>query len=228
MHRDMAIRLFKLHPEQITKKIRYYAKNQFVFPEFYGDYWGQCAKGLWAAAQIEETNSGLLLKYWLEDVGIKNYKAFESHVREEERIFWKEKFKVFDKWKAEAWDRYLELGYVEYLTGFRCGGVLDRKNVVNYPFQGTAFHLLLHSLIELEHETRTQGWRSQVCLQVYDEMMVDVHPKELDDIVPLIKDIMTVQIRKEFDWINVPLSVEIKTSKVNGNWFDMKELKELK
>ena len=56
-------------------------------------------------------------------------------------------------------------------------------------------------------------------------MMVDVHPDELDDIVPLIRDIMTKRVRKEFDWINVPLGVEIKTSKVNGNWFDMEELK---
>ena len=225
MHRDQALKLFLLAPDQMTKQIRYSAKNQFVFPEFYGDYWGQCAKGLWGSASKLMTKDDELLKHHLYDQGLKNYKYFESHVKEEERIFWKEKFKVFDAWKAKAWEKYLELGYVEYLTGFKCSGVLDRKNVVNYPFQGTAFHLLLWSLIKLEEETRTQGWRSKVCLQVYDEMMVDVHPDELDDLVPLIRDIMTIKIRKEFDWINVPLSVEIKTSKVDGNWFDMKELK---
>ena len=227
MHRDQALALFKLAPDQITKQIRYSAKNHFVFPEFYGDYFRACAKGLWDSASKLETNDedNYLLKDHLFDQGIKTYKQFENHVKEEERVFWKEKFKVFDKWKAKAWESYLDKGYVEYLTGFRCGGVLDRKNVVNYPFQGTAFHLLLWSLIELEHETRTQGWKSQVCLQVYDEMMVDVHPRELEDIVPLIRDIMTVKVRKEFSWINVPLSVEIKTSEINGNWFDMEELK---
>jgi len=225
MHRDMALRLFKLDPEQITKEIRYEAKSGFVFPEFYGDYYRSCARLLWDAAGRLDTNGGLLLRYWLEDQGIKNYKAFESHVKEEERIFWKEKFKVFDKWKAQAWEEYLDKGYVEYLTGFRCGGVLDKKNVVNYPFQGTAFHLLLWSLIGLEKETHAQGWWSQVCLQVYDEIMFDVHPSELEELVPLIRDTMTVKIRKQFPWINVPLSVEIKVSAVDGNWFEMEELK---
>ena len=226
MHRDQALRLFLLEPDQITKQIRYAAKNQFIFPEFYGDYWGQCAKGLWdSAKKLCPNNDKYPLTDHLFDKGITNYKQFESHVKEEERIFWKEKFKVFDEWKEIAWQDYLDKGYIEYLTGFRCGGVLDKKNVVNYPFQGTAFHLLLWSLIELEEETRTQGWDSQICLQVYDEMMFDVHPDELDDLVPLIRDTMTTKIRKHFPWINVPLSVEIKVSKVNGNWFDMEELK---
>lgn len=225
MHRDEALRLFKLDPKQITSPIRYEAKNGFVFPQFYGDYYGNNAKQLWEASGRLETNSGLLLRYWLEDVGIKNYKAFENHVKEEERIFWKEKFKVFDKWKSQAWEEYLDKGYVEYLTGFRCGGILDKKNVVNYPFQGTAFHLLLWSLIELEEETRIQGWDSQVCLQVYDEMMFDVHPDELEELVPLIREVMTKKIMTQFPWINVPLSVEIKTSAVDGNWFEMEELK---
>jgi DNA polymerase-1 len=225
MHRDQALRLFLLSPDQITKQIRYETKSGFVFPEFYGDYWRSCAKSMWSAISKLMTREDILLKDHLFDQGIKTYKQFESHVKEEERIFWKEKFKVFDRWKAEAWNSYLDLGYVEYLTGFRCGGVLDKKNVVNYPFQGTAFHLLLWSLIELEKETRTQGWDSQICLQVYDEMMFDVHLDELDDLVPLIRDTMTKKVRKQYPWINVPLSVEIKTSEVNGNWFEMEELK---
>ena len=225
MHRDQAIRLFKLEPEQITKKIRYEAKNGFIFPQFYGDWYKSNVKQLWPASKILDTADGILLNDHLFDQGIKTYKSFEEHVKEEERIFWKEKFKVFDAWKDQAWEDYLKKGYVEYLTGFRCGGILDKKNVVNYPFQGTAFQILLWSLIQLEKETRTQGWRSKVCLQVYDEMMFDVHPDEEEELSILIKDVMTVQVRRKFPFINVPMSVEIKTSKVNGNWFEMEELK---
>ena len=47
MHRDVAMECFKLTQEQMTSKARKLTKNQCTFPEFYGSYYPNVAKGLW-------------------------------------------------------------------------------------------------------------------------------------------------------------------------------------
>jgi len=49
MHRDMAMQLFcmDLWDPAYKKTLRDSAKNQFVFPEFYGSVYFQCAKNIW-------------------------------------------------------------------------------------------------------------------------------------------------------------------------------------
>lgn len=47
MHRDNTGDLFLLTEEEITKMLRFYGKNGWTFPEFYGDYFGSCAINLW-------------------------------------------------------------------------------------------------------------------------------------------------------------------------------------
>jgi hypothetical protein len=47
MHRDTAMALFGLSAKQVSKAARHAAKNQMVFPTFYGSYYAQCAPNLW-------------------------------------------------------------------------------------------------------------------------------------------------------------------------------------
>jgi DNA polymerase I-like protein with 3'-5' exonuclease and polymerase domains len=51
MHRDSAKDVFKLHgvdlPPELLKELRGIIKNGFVFPEFYGDYYVNCAYNMW-------------------------------------------------------------------------------------------------------------------------------------------------------------------------------------
>lgn len=47
MHRDMAAQCYNCKPEQVSKQMRYAGKNMFVFPEFYGSFWRDCALNLW-------------------------------------------------------------------------------------------------------------------------------------------------------------------------------------
>src|SRR5690606_25858166 len=61
MHRDMAVELFKLKdpPKEWWKQkgpggghdVRHNSKNLFVFPQFYGDYYINCARNLWEAME---------------------------------------------------------------------------------------------------------------------------------------------------------------------------------
>jgi len=50
MHRDNGCDLWVLLPNEISKEIRFYVKNGWTFPEFYGDFFGSCAETLWESS----------------------------------------------------------------------------------------------------------------------------------------------------------------------------------
>lgn len=62
MHRDCAMQIFKLPITEFQngngKEIRHRAKNQFVFPEFYGSWYFQCAPKLWKDVGKLHTKNG--------------------------------------------------------------------------------------------------------------------------------------------------------------------------
>ncbi len=74
MHRDSAMDLFLLSPEQVDKKsTRDWAKNRFVFPSFYGSVWFQTAPDLWdgVLSGAKLPNSETTVKKHLRRQGIK-------------------------------------------------------------------------------------------------------------------------------------------------------------
>jgi len=81
MHRDMAMECYLLKMKQVTKDSRYCAKNQFVFPEFYGDYYVDCAKNLWnSITSLKlETEDGTPMKEHLIDQGIETQRERNTH-----------------------------------------------------------------------------------------------------------------------------------------------------
>lgn len=229
MHRDQASKLFFLSNEEVMenkKTVRHFAKNMFVFPQFYGDYYESCAKSMWEAADETVLKSGIPLIQHLEDNGIRDYFDFEDHVKAEENYFWNKKFKKYTQWKEDTLDEYYCNGYTDLLTGFRCWGPMKKNEVINYRVQGTAFHLLLWSIIEIEKEFILGKWNTKIIGQIHDDVLFDVNPEEFEDLIKLTDEIETKKIRKHWDWINVPLGVETEISNVNGNWYKMEEYKE--
>ena len=231
MHWDMASLIYFL-PERSTmdkkevKPVRHEGKNKFVFPQFYGDYWMKCTLGLWERV-FELTVNGVLLIDHLADNGIRTYKDFEQHIKEIEEWFWGKKFRVYNDWKEDYWDKYQTNGYVEFLNGFRCTDVLTKNEAINRPIQGTAFHLLLWSFIQTHWELVDGGFDSMLIGQIHDDMLADVHPDEFDDYIKLTDRIEKIDIVKHWPWINVPLDVETEYSDIDGNWYSMKELKNI-
>jgi DNA polymerase I-like protein with 3'-5' exonuclease and polymerase domains len=202
--------------DDITKEERHIAKNSFVFPQFYGDYYKNCASVIWKTA-----NDDLLKKF-------KNYQQFENHIKDIEYEFWNRKFVEYNEWKTDIWNFYLKKGFVKLYTGFICTGYMNKKQVTNYPIQGSAFHCLLWSLIELQKFIKENKLNSLIVGQIHDSMIVDVDVNELEELSNVIYTIMTKKIREYWDWIIVPLDVEMKVSDIGGNWFDMKEFKIIK
>jgi DNA polymerase I-like protein with 3'-5' exonuclease and polymerase domains len=238
LHRDMAGQCYLLPKKEITKEIRYCGKNMFVFPEFYGDYYLHCAKNLWEAiSQMKlHTKSGLYLKDYLKEKGIEQLGlcdpkmkpvagTFEHHLKKVEDDFWGKRFKVYGQWKKDWFEAYLRKGYFDTLTGFRISGVYRRNEVINYPVQGSAFHWLLWSLIRIQNLLNKYKMKSLIVGQIHDSIVADVYKKELKEYLEIVQQVMTIDVKKHWKWINVPLSIEAEVSPVNGSWYEKEKVK---
>lgn len=227
MHRDQAMEIYMLSLDQITNPIRHSGKNEFVFPEFYGDWFGSCAPNLWESAHNETHRlaDGTLLVDHLKSKGIKTLKRFTDHLEDVENKFWGERFKVYDTWKDKWWEKYQRLGYFDMLTGFRCAGVFSKKQVCNHPIQGTTFHGTCFSLVKINKPIIKHPLKSQLIAQIHDEVLIDLYPPEQDEIIQICTDVMTKKLVKEWDWIQVPIEVDMSITEVDGSWYDTKKLK---
>jgi len=227
MHRDCASDCYLLPVDEVTKIIRYCGKNKFVFPQFYGDYYGNCARNLWESIDQYElkTSHDVPLRKHLRSKKIRSYSDFENHIKEVERHFWEERFRVYGEWKKRWWRKYLARGYFDTYTGFRCQGVLERNQAINFPIQGSAFHCLLWSLIMIDEWLRETGKKSRIVGQIHDSILFDVVPEEFDELLENVNRIMTKELTKTWsDWIIVPIEIEADACEIDQSWYYKKEI----
>lgn len=239
MHRDTAMELFSLPQTEITKAIRHAAKNQFVFPQFYGDWYMDCAPALWKSAGKLLTASGKplrdhLARNGMATLGTMDMKSrpvagtFEYRVQQTEQAFWGKRFKKYAQWKKDWVNEYKTKGYIETLTGFICQGFMKKNEVINYPVQGSAFHCLLWSLIRIvNRELKRRNMKSLVVGQIHDSIVGDIVPAELDDYLGICQRVMTVLVVRRYPWLIVPMKIEAEVAPVGGSWAD-KEKYEIK
>lgn len=224
MHRDEGMALFLLNLDQITGPIRFYSKNQFVFPEIYGSYWVTCARNLWETCMELETGDGITVFDHLAEVLFRGYPknqwytVFEEHVKRHENEFWK-KFHVTREWQNRMMHDYRRKGYIQFLTGYQRNDLMNRNQVFNCAIQGTAFHCLLWSFIQLNRLSKKSNWASKLIAEIHDENIWDAKPDEREMVIENSEIIMTKKIREHWDWINVPLVIEPEITPVNGAWY---------
>jgi DNA polymerase I-like protein with 3'-5' exonuclease and polymerase domains len=236
MHADMTKQIFKV--KNFDKHIKEHyvlrqaTKNGFVFPEFYGDYykhcsgnllinWGKLHEGRFYEGEGIPMPNDTTLSDHLIKVGLGSFNRFENHLKVIEDDFWHKRFAVYAKWKDAWYNTYKKNGYFDLLTGFRCNGVMDRKQACNYPGQGTAFHCLLWSFIQLDETMRKEKWDTRLVNQIHDSVILDINPKELNHVIDTAQEITTVKLAKHWPWIIVPMKVEMALAPVDGSW-DMK------
>lgn len=224
IHRDQAQKLFLLGKEEVSKEIRFYGKNGFVFPELYGSYWKSCASDLWDVVPSLTTASGVSLVEHLLSQGIQSQQDFTDHVKDVETDFWKD-LSVYREWQKVVEEFYAENGYVEMFFGFRRGGYMKRNEQINTPIQGTAFHCLLWSFIRINKIRKRRGWKSKMIAQIHDDILFDLVPEEAQEVLTVCEKVMTKDIRQEFKWIIVPLAIEAEVTPINGSWFEKKAAK---
>jgi DNA polymerase I-like protein with 3'-5' exonuclease and polymerase domains len=229
MHRDMAMELFMLPSEQVTKPIRHISKNGYVFPEFYGSYYEEVAPAIWKTIQRSKPtlkdSTELLIEHLVKN-GIHNEAQFLQHVQNVESNFWGQRFRVYDDWKLRTIETYNRRGFLDTLTGFRIQGPLRRNQIVNYPIQGSAFHCMLWALTRLCEIARKEKWESKWVGQIHDSAICDVVPEELPHVVETIKKVMTKDLIDHWPWIIVPMEVEMEITPVDTPWYFKKPINE--
>lgn len=248
MHRDIAMEIFYLEKEQVSKNARYCAKNMMVFPQSYGSVYFQCAPEIWKAMKLfpgmgvmkrgddKNTPSGRdlishLRKHGIRELGdctpgaVTRKGTLVHHLKQIEDRFWNERFTGFRDWKRKFYNDYLETGGFWSKTGIYWSGEFARNAVTNYPIQGDAFKVELWSMMELRKEIRRNRMKSLLIGEVHDCSIGDVPPEDLQQYLDLVKDIVEVRVRKAkmFNWIVTPLEVEAEVTPVDGAWSLKKE-----
>lgn len=236
-HRDTACELFMLTKDQVSKKTtRHLAKNEFVFPEFYGAVYFQQAPRLWQQlkqmnAKIEGTDT-LVIDH-LKKKGITKLGncepgvdtepgTFVHHVKQVEDGFWNRRFTVYTEWKRKWWKDYLRNGGIQMKTGFCCTGPMKRNEVLNYAIQGGGFHWLTWSLIQIQRWLNKNKMKTKIVGQIHDSIVADVHQSELKDYLDKCKEVITVDLPNHWEWIIVPVAVEMEVCEAGGSWYDKK------
>lgn len=245
MHRDTACQLFLIEKEQVEKMTsRDWAKNRFVFAEFYGSVYFQRAPHIWEEVSntANKLPSGVSFLDHLASKGITKLgdcepKAelkkgtFVHHVRSVEDDFWNKRFRVYNDWKKEFWAKYQEDGEFNTLTGFKFQfgkmGVMARNDALNYPIQSIAFHCLLWTLIRLQKWLNRKKMKTCLVAQIHDSMLGDSPAEEL----PLVLDeacrIVEEDLRRHWPWIIVPMRVDTEVCSQGSSWHDKQEWKKV-
>jgi DNA polymerase I len=88
------------------------------------------------------------------------------------------------------------------------------RTAMNTPMQGAAADLIKLAMIELDRRLPAENFRSQMILQVHDELLFEGPEAEIPNLTKLAKEVME-GIHK----LSVPL---VADTKVGRNWRDMK------
>jgi DNA polymerase-1 len=88
------------------------------------------------------------------------------------------------------------------------------RTAVNTPLQGTAADLIKVAMLRIDAAMSERGLKSQMTLQVHDELLFDVFPDEAEEMTELVKREM--EGAAEF---TVPIVAEVGVGK---NWKDIK------
>ena len=88
------------------------------------------------------------------------------------------------------------------------------RTAINTPLQGTAADLIKIAMLRIDAAMQTRKLRSQMTLQVHDELLFDVVPEEAEEMQALVKTEM--ESVAEFD---VPIVAEVG---LGQNWRDIK------
>lgn len=173
------------------KTFRSDIKNQWTFPLFFGSPLGAVARAL----QIDERD-----------------------LEPQYRKFWR-MFAAVKKWQQRVSESYDRKGYVETLTGRRRYAPVSFNEQINTPIQGTAADIVMNGMERLAVKAYEESrWQLAPRMQIHDDLTFylpfDTLEEDLDDIIPIM-------VTPQFDFINVPITAEIKTG---PNWADMEEL----
>jgi DNA polymerase-1 len=88
------------------------------------------------------------------------------------------------------------------------------RTAVNTPLQGTAADLIKIAMLRIDQAVRDRKLKSQMTLQVHDELLFDIVPEEAEEMQKLVKQEM-----EQVAEFSIPIVAEIG---IGQNWRDIK------
>lgn len=85
---------------------------------------------------------------------------------------------------------------------------------MNMPIQGTAADIIKIAMVHVYKEFQKRNLRSRLILQVHDELLIEAHMDEVEEVKQIVKDIMENAVQ-----LDVPLEVDMKEG---HSWFHVK------
>jgi DNA polymerase-1 len=192
LHNFVGARIYGVEPSEVTSAMRSKVKAMS-----YGLVYGLSEYGLARQLRIESKEAKqLMADYFARFGGVKTYLD-----------------QVVQKAKA--------LGYTTTVYGRRRpfpdlnSKIFQlrenaRRAALNAPIQGTAADIMKLAMIEVHKRLIDEGLKSQLLLQVHDELVFAVAPGELDQLQNLATEVM-----KNVTKLSVPLEVHIG---IGANW----------
>lgn len=118
-----------------------------------------------------------------------------------------------------------EQGYVTTMFGrrrpipeFKSANFMQRsfgeRVAMNSPIQGTAADIMKIAMIRVDGRLRKEKLKSQIVLQVHDELLIEARKEELDDVTRILSE----EMRQAAD-LAVALEIDMK---VGNSWFETK------
>ena len=90
----------------------------------------------------------------------------------------------------------------------------DLRAAANAPIQGSSADIIKLAMIQLHSALRKTGLAAKILLQVHDELVLEVNPKDLEETKLLVQNTMENAVK-----LSVPLIVE---TGVGVNWMEAK------
>lgn len=194
IHRSTAALVFNVKPEDVTPDMRRKAK---------------------------EVNFGIL--YGIGPFGLKTRLGISQTQAKEIIDTYFRTFKKVKDFMDNSILQAKEKGYAETLYGRRrylkninsnnrVVRQFEERVAINMPIQGTAADMIKIAMIRIHNELKKKKYKTKMLLQVHDELVFDAHKSELDEIRPMIKELM----ENAFP-LKVPVIADIG---IGENWLD--------
>ncbi len=198
IHAKTAGKVFGVSLEDVTKDMRRKAKAVN-----FGIIYGQTSYGLSETLGISPGEAKeIIAKYFETYPKIKSY--MDETIRKAHSFGYVETLYGRKRWLKD--DLHSRIKTIREFA---------ERAAINAPLQGTAADLIKIAMIKLYNKLKNSSYKSKIILQVHDELVLEVHKDELDEIIALVKECMELG-----QPLNVPLVIDIA---YGPTWMEIKE-----
>ena len=196
IHAKTASDIFKVPIEQVDKKMRRIAKTVN-----FGILYGISSFGLSEDLKIDVASAKEFLNNYLN-----TYQGIKEYMEKEKEEAYQKGYVTTIMNRRRKIDELKSSNYMVRSSGERMA--------LNTPIQGSAADILKKAMVELYRAMQEKKLKSEILIQVHDEVVFNIYNDELEIMKELVKEKMEKVVK-----LSVPLKVDIETG---NDWYEAK------